>query len=146
MTEVILFDLFGVIAHDQSPEGIHALTAVAGFAAPVFLDAYWRHRANYDRGAVTAAEYWQTVAADLGITFSDGRIRELVAADGASWEAVDEQMVDLIEQIALATLGIHVRLGEETSARITADTATDLVSHVPGSRKQPKRLPETRPS
>ena len=123
MTEVILFDLFGVIARDQSPEAVHALTTVAGFAAPAFLDAYWRHRAPYDRGTVTAGEYWQGVAAELGITFDADRIRALIAADMASWEAVDEQMVDLIEQIAAT--GVRLAL----LSNIPADLAAFYEQH-----------------
>jgi len=96
MPGVVLVDLFGVIARPQAPEAVHALTEIAQVAAPAFVDAYWKQRAPYDRGQVTAVEYWRRVAAELGTVFDDRRVAELVAADIAGWSEVDDEMVDLI--------------------------------------------------
>jgi putative hydrolase of the HAD superfamily len=97
----VLFDLFGVIACHQDAAGRDALCAIAS-AGEALWDAYWRLRPPYDRGAMTGAAYWTAVAAALGTTFDEPRIRALVAADIASWSAVDPAMVAVIERAAAA--------------------------------------------
>ena len=41
---IVLFDMFGVIARDQSPDVMATMSA-----EPEFWDAYWAHRPAYDR-------------------------------------------------------------------------------------------------
>ena len=53
---IVLFDMFGVIARDQSREVMDTMSV-----EPEFWDAYWAHRPAYDRGDVTAEEYWRLV-------------------------------------------------------------------------------------
>ncbi|MFI9528312.1 HAD family hydrolase [Micromonospora rosaria] len=102
MPDVILFDLFGVIAHQQSPADRRALVATADASTTAFWDVYWRLRPPYDRAEVTGAEYWRQVATELGTTFTDDRIAALIAADIASWNAVDPDMTALLAQAATA--------------------------------------------
>lgn len=40
MTGTVLFDLFGVLAHHQSPEGKNRPARTAGTSGPAFWDAY----------------------------------------------------------------------------------------------------------
>lgn len=108
MTDAILFDLFGVIADNQSTADKHHLTAIAQAPADAFWDAYWRLRGPYDRGTVTGTEYWQQVATSLGTAFDDHQISNLIDADIASWDTVNDDMVALIEH--QADLGTRLAL------------------------------------
>lgn len=96
----VLFDLFGVIARLQSPEGKDRLVRTAGGSAPAFWDAYWALRPPYDRGEIRGPGYWRQVADSLGTHFDDHRIAELIEADIAGWSAVDDTMVALVEELA----------------------------------------------
>lgn len=105
MTDAILFDLFGVIARNQSPEGKDHLCRTAGVTDGFrggFWDAYWSLRPPYDRGQVTGRAYWQQVGQALGTRFSPARVDALIAADIAGWDDVDDRMVALIEKLAAA--------------------------------------------
>ncbi|WP_406230478.1 HAD family hydrolase [Nocardia sp. NBC_01009] len=102
MTGTVLFDLFGVIAHHQSLEGKNRLAHTAGATGPAFWDAYWTLRPPYDRGEVTGPGYWRQVADHLGTRFDDRRIAELIAADVASWSGVDDTMIALLGELAVA--------------------------------------------
>ncbi|TDC38810.1 HAD family phosphatase [Micromonospora sp. 15K316] len=102
MPDTVLFDLFGVIAREQSPAGQELLVATAAVPGLEFWEAYWALRVSYDRGEVTGDEYWRQVASTLGTTFDNQRIARLIAADVASWSAVDDEMVALVEQTAAA--------------------------------------------
>ncbi|MEV4656563.1 HAD family phosphatase [Micromonospora sp. NPDC049301] len=100
MADTVLFDLFGVIARQQSSSGKELLVTTAGVSAPGFWESYWALRMPYDRGEVTGSEYWRQVAATLGTTFDEHQIARLIDADIASWSAVDDDMVALVEQTA----------------------------------------------
>jgi putative hydrolase of the HAD superfamily len=108
MPDVVLFDLFGVIACHQSPAARDTLTAIADASVPAFWDVYWRLRAPYDRGQVTGAEYWRQVASELGTVFDQDRVTALIRADVASWSAVDDDMVALIDEAAAS--GVRLAL------------------------------------
>lgn len=96
----LLFDMFGVLARHQSAEGKDRLVRVSGAPATAFWGAYWARRLPYDRGDVTAGEYWDGVGQDLGVRFDRERVRALVEADIASWREVDPVMVALVEELA----------------------------------------------
>ncbi|WP_159944430.1 MULTISPECIES: HAD family phosphatase [unclassified Nocardiopsis] len=118
----LLFDLFGVIARHQSEEGKDLLVRTAGVPAPAFWEAYWARRHPYDRADVTAARYWAQVADDLGTSFDQERTAALVAADVASWSAVDETMVALVGELADSgrRLGLLSNIPEELAAHYEA--------------------------
>ncbi|MFD8980868.1 HAD family hydrolase [Streptomyces sp. NPDC059564] len=100
MTDTVLFDLFGVIARHQSPEGRDRLVATAGVPGPAFWDAYWSLRPPYDRGDLAGPGYWRAVAEALGVRFDASRITALTEADVDSWSGVDEEMVGLLGELA----------------------------------------------
>ncbi|MFC8128393.1 HAD family hydrolase [Streptomyces sp. NPDC057302] len=100
--DVVLFDLFGVIARHQSAEGKDRLVRTAEVPAAEFWDAYWARRQPYDQGELTGTAYWRQVADSLATHFDEHRIAELIEADTASWSAVDETMVTLVEELAAA--------------------------------------------
>ncbi len=96
---IVVFDLFGVIARDQSDAGKERLAAIAGVAAPEFRDAYWALRPAYDRGGMTGPEYWRAVMRILDCTVDPGQIDRLITADLDSWRTVDADMVALLESV-----------------------------------------------
>ncbi|MFF5703527.1 HAD family hydrolase [Streptomyces sp. NPDC012794] len=102
MDEILLFDMFGVIARHQSPAGRERLAGTAGVSGDAFWEAYWALRPPYDSGGVNGPRYWHLVAEALGTRFGPERVTALVEADIASWSAVDAEMVDLIGELAAA--------------------------------------------
>ncbi|MEU7576440.1 HAD family phosphatase [Streptomyces sp. NPDC041068] len=117
--DVVLFDMFGVIACHQSQDGKDRLAAVAGVPEPAFWEAYWGLRQPYDRGDVTGPAYWRRVADALGVDFDRERVARLVEADLASWSAVDDTMVALIEELAAGgrPIALLSNIPEELAAR-----------------------------
>jgi putative hydrolase of the HAD superfamily len=120
--EVVLFDLFGVLTEHQPAAEQRYVVGAAGPAAvadPVdFWNSYWANRPPYDRAAVSAAEYWQLVAADLGTHFSPATVAALVEADCGSWRTMDPAMVGLLERLAAdgQTIGLLSNIPEELAA------------------------------
>ncbi|WP_028646994.1 HAD family phosphatase [Nocardiopsis sp. CNT312] len=105
--DAVLFDMFGVIARDQSEEGRAALERAVGAPPEEFWEAYWHPRQAYDRGDTDGAGYWGRVGERLGTEFDERLVRLLTRLDLESWRRVDEEMVDYVSHLA----GQGVRLG-----------------------------------
>lgn len=118
--DVVLFDLFGVIARHQSPQGRDRLVREAAMPASdaAFWEAYWEQRPDYDRGDVDGPGYWSRVAASLGTRVDPARAAALVEADIASWSAVDPAMVALVGELAESgrTVALLSNIPEELAA------------------------------
>ncbi|MFG3436953.1 HAD-IA family hydrolase [Nonomuraea sp. NPDC047897] len=112
MPDVIVFDLYGVIARNQTEEARRRLVELAGVPEKGFWEAYWACRPPYDAGQ-DAAGYWAAVAARLGVRLAD--VPALVRADVASWSVVDEEMVEVVCELADEgrTLGLLSNIVED---------------------------------
>src|SRR5699024_1849127 len=72
-----------------------------GGDAELLAEALWRERAAYDRGAVSAAEYWGTVAAAVGVDqLTEHEIAELQGADDRYFLRLDPRSRALIHDLA----------------------------------------------
>jgi putative hydrolase of the HAD superfamily len=98
--DVLIFDLFGVIAEHQSQAGKDTLLTTAGAHAADFWPAYWAQRPPYDRGEIGGPHYWAAVAERLGVNFDHDRIEQLIQHDISSWSRVDDQMVAMLEDLS----------------------------------------------
>lgn len=116
MPDVIIFDLFGVIARTQTPEAVRRIEEIAGVSGGPFWDAYWSCRPSYDAGQ-RSAEYWADVAGLLGTAFPD--VPALIEADLDSWTEADDAMVALVHELADSgrTLGLLSNIIEDLVPR-----------------------------
>ena len=97
MPEVIVFDLYGVIARVQTREAKQGLVDLSGVPGERFWEAYWECRPEYDAGQ-DAKAYWAAVARRLDTRFAD--VSALMAADLESWCHVDAEMVAVVHELA----------------------------------------------
>jgi putative hydrolase of the HAD superfamily len=116
---ILLFDLFGVIARQQSEQGRAGIEQAAGVSGAHFWNSYWSLRPPYDRGHQTGPEYWHAVAEDVDASFTDQRITDLVAADVRSWSEVDDEMVTFV--CNLAEEGVRLGLFSNIPAELVTD-------------------------
>ena len=71
----------------------------ADFRAAEFREAYAASRSEYDRGALSAHEYWRLVGRALGREPSAGEIERLRALDVEAWFRFDPSMVEWFSAI-----------------------------------------------
>ncbi|MFD9904130.1 HAD family hydrolase [Streptomyces sp. NPDC059063] len=121
----VLFDMFGVLALDQTPAARARLTEAVGDGSAAFWDAYWALRQDYDRGDLDGTAYWTAVGARIGRRFAAAEIPAVVALDMDSWGRVDGEMVGLLR--ALAADGTRVGL----LSNISHDLAAHYERHHP---------------
>jgi putative hydrolase of the HAD superfamily len=97
-----IFDYGGVLVGHQTPAEVEQMAATAGIPQERFFTHYWDTRLAYDKGSVTADEYWQNIARANGKHFSSATIAELIDIDSRSWMHFDEVMWEWIEQLRAA--------------------------------------------
>ncbi|MFD7288837.1 HAD family hydrolase [Streptomyces sp. NPDC059863] len=90
---ILLFDLFGVIAHHQRLGALGRMAARCHAPTDAFTTAYWACRGPYDAGRQSASEYWTAVLRWLSRPVDAGTIEELRLIDIDSWSRVDKRMV-----------------------------------------------------
>ncbi|WP_157253355.1 HAD family hydrolase [Nonomuraea typhae] len=112
MTDVIVFDLYGVIAHPHSEQAESDIAALAGVPKEAFWEAYWACRPEYDLG-LDGGAYWDNVARRLGTRFPD--LATLTETDVGALSHSDPEMVALVEDLAREgrTLGILSNIVED---------------------------------
>lgn len=90
----VIFDYGLVLSGPPDPLAWSRMQSVLDAVDPVFHDAYWRHRHNYDLGSLDARAYWSKVASDLGRSPSSAQVDELIAADVDLWTRPNWPMID----------------------------------------------------
>lgn len=110
------------------------LAKLAGIPQKRFFELYWKHRLAYDRGDLSRAEYWQTLAAAAGTSFCERTIDELAEADVQSWMGFDPPMWAWIAELRRAGMRVAMLsnmprdLGEALHARTTRLQGFDHVT------------------
>jgi putative hydrolase of the HAD superfamily len=130
----IIFDYGGVLVHHQTAEDQAHMARIAGIEPEQFTELYWSDRLGYDKGAVTGAEYWQSLAMRAGTLFTAQVIAELIEFDTVTWMQFDEVMFDWVRQLKSAgkRLGVLSNmprdLGEALQSRTTRLRLFDFVT------------------
>jgi putative hydrolase of the HAD superfamily len=97
---VIVFDYGEVISRTPSERDRADLVAVSGSTNADFWGPYWAHRDGLDQGTISVHDYWNLVASDLGVEFSESLIQELWVADFTGWLSVNPGTFDVIADLA----------------------------------------------
>jgi putative hydrolase of the HAD superfamily len=100
--EGYIFDYGGVLAHHQTDADQAGLAAIAGIPQEKFSSLYWDTRLDYDKGSVTAAEYWENIARRANKTLTAAAIEQIVDTDNRSWMHFDQAMWDWIGELRAA--------------------------------------------
>lgn len=117
--DAVLFDMFGVVAMDQSPTVRAAMVEYSGHGHDAFWAAYWAPRQDYDRGDLDGPAYWKAVGGLLGEPFGPGQVERLLSLDLDSWSRLNEDSVALVSELAKAgvPLGLLSNIPPELADR-----------------------------
>jgi putative hydrolase of the HAD superfamily len=116
--DAVLFDYGMVLSGPPDPVAWESLRRVSGFDEAKLQLAYWAHRLDYDRGTMTAGQYWQAVAKTGGLAgdapFSELQMDALIDADTALWTQLNEPMVAWAARLQSAGIrtGILSNIGD----------------------------------
>ncbi|TYL52458.1 HAD family hydrolase [Agromyces mariniharenae] len=97
---VVVFDYGEVISLEPTDADRAALVARADVDAEPFWTAYWAHREPLDQGTLSIADYWNSVASDLGVEWDAVDVHELWALDHRGWLSVDPGTLRVLHALA----------------------------------------------
>jgi putative hydrolase of the HAD superfamily len=98
-----IFDYGGVLVKPQTAEDQQHMAQMAGIPVQVFTELYWADRLSYDKGTLTATEYWRGLARKAGTAPPDScAIERLTEYDIESWMRFDLVMWDWVRELQSA--------------------------------------------
>jgi putative hydrolase of the HAD superfamily len=117
--QAVLFDYGQVLSNPPDPAAWARLIALTSLDEPALHAAYWAHRHDYDRGALTGPAYWNLVA---GAPLAPTQIAALNAADTDLWTSLNLPMVAWAARLQAAGVrtGILSNIGDSIAESIAA--------------------------
>ncbi len=106
--DAIVFDWGNVISEPQLDSDIELMAAVSGLKRSQLENLYWQTREPYDRGDLTATEYWTGVAQLASTVFSPAQIEELTFIDSRSWSYPNQRVIAWINELRKSHLRLAV--------------------------------------
>lgn len=113
----LICDYGEVLSEPPPDEDRAALEAAAGWSgsSEAFWEAYWIHRRGYDRGDVSAGEYWKSV---LSRSVTDSQLTALIDADVAGWLHPNRRAIEAIG--SLSDRGVQLALFSNAPVEVAA--------------------------
>ena len=104
----IIFDFGGVLSKPLLPGSIKRMCLVSGINFTGLKESYIRFRYDYDRGKISAVEYWRLILDVHHIIPDEQRIKKLIDADVKGWTCINKKMLSFIQKIRpnVSRLGI----------------------------------------
>jgi putative hydrolase of the HAD superfamily len=102
LIRAVIFDFGNVLCFPPSPEKIARAAQFCGWSEEAFLERFWRQRADYDAGRMTALEYWSTVTSEA---FASKHLSGLIAIEIDFWTNYDARPFHWIS--ALRSTGVR---------------------------------------
>ncbi|MGN5379499.1 HAD family hydrolase [Streptomyces lasalocidi] len=146
---IVLFDLFGVIARHQRPGALGKMAARCHTDTDAFTTAYWACRPPYDAVLLQSApEYWTAVLRRLSLPVDADSVEELRLTDIDSWSRVDDRMVAYVQSLCdVAEVAVLSNIpSDHADAFLTAQPWLHDLNHVALSGKIKVAKPTLRPS
>ena len=100
--KAVVFDYGQVITFPQDPKAIGRIAEMAGVERKTFESRLWAMRSGYDRGIITAKEYFKDVLSSFSIAMDDKKIDEMIQVDFDSWKGINYETVALMEELKKA--------------------------------------------
>src|SRR5579872_1845489 len=91
---VVIFDFGEVLCFRPTAEAIDRMAELFGVDSRTVLTVYSPSRDPYDRGDLSADEYWSKIASELGAKVSADQIMDLRRWDTEMWSNINSAMTD----------------------------------------------------
>ncbi|MDP2791827.1 MAG: HAD family phosphatase [Rectinemataceae bacterium] len=103
--KTIIFDCGRVITFDQDMKLAARMATLVGAPTDHFIRIYAEERGEYDRGTLSAADYWAKVAARFGCEIGgaeggkDAALAALIELDLRSWFTINPETIAIVRQL-----------------------------------------------
>jgi len=111
----VVFDYGQVISLPPDPKELDHISRRVGVEREKFESLFWSLRDKFDRGTITAREYYKDILSHLDVSMDDEGIDEIIAMDLASWRNINPGTACLMEEVKSAgyVLGILSNMPKE---------------------------------
>ena len=97
--KAVVFDYGQVISLPQDKAVIGRLAEKAGVPREKFEALIWTLRTEYDRGTISAKEYYRNILSGLNVDLDDKTIDEMIKMDLESWKNINPETEALMEEV-----------------------------------------------
>jgi putative hydrolase of the HAD superfamily len=98
----VVFDYGNVITLHQDPKVMDELAGRVGVEREKFVSTLWSLRGDYDRGIISAKDYFKNVLTSLAVFMDEKSIEEIIAIDTNRWKNVNTETEALMKEIKTA--------------------------------------------
>ena len=102
MIKAVFFDYGQVITFAQDPKTVGRIADLAGVEREKFEPVLWALRGEYDRGAITAHEYYRRILSAFDLAPDKKIIDKMIDIDFWSWTNINPHTELLMEDIKRA--------------------------------------------
>jgi putative hydrolase of the HAD superfamily len=95
----VIFDFGEVLSYPPPRETIVAISDLLHITPAKFREYYYAERQDYDRGVLTAEQYWQAVARDAETQLTPEQIEWLRRTDVTMWSNLNPLMLNWAAQL-----------------------------------------------
>jgi putative hydrolase of the HAD superfamily len=95
----VILDYGDVISQSPDPAAIAAMAAMFGLAEDRFRQLYGSLRHRYDRGDISAHQYWTEIARAAGAELSESQVEHLREIDLAMWSRLNLSVLRWASQL-----------------------------------------------
>jgi putative hydrolase of the HAD superfamily len=116
----VLFDYGMVLSNVPEDRAWRELERVLDAEQEAFQAAYWKYRDAYDRGALSAQTYWESVAHDLEKSLDADHLHALIDVDTIVWTQPNLEMMEWAARLNRAGIktGILSNIGDAMEAGV----------------------------
>jgi len=100
--KAVVFDYGNVISLPQDPKVMDELSGLVGVERDRFESALWSLRGDYDRGIISAKEYFKTVLSSLTVFVDEKTIEDIIEIDTNSWKKINTETEALMKELKAA--------------------------------------------
>ncbi len=97
--KTFIFDCGRVMTLDQDLAKVKAMAKLIGAPIKDFSPVYHAERSGYDRGTLSAIDYWGMVGRHFGIIPDAEMVDELITLDMDSWFRINPETVALVREL-----------------------------------------------
>jgi putative hydrolase of the HAD superfamily len=97
--KALIFDFGNVISLPQDNNTIAEMTGLLGVSFASFKKSYGKFRHEFDKGEISAAEYWEKILLDLDLKTDPDKINKLTRLDIKSWTFINSEILKFFDKI-----------------------------------------------
>jgi len=122
--KAVIFDFGNVLTLSPRPWDVRAMARFSHLKEDTFLSLYREHRSEFDRGTITAYQYWARIlqAGEPEVKPDESLIGTLLQLDIRSWTRINRPVLDWSRRLRRAGLSTAIlsNMPREVLARILA--------------------------